>query len=238
MSHALADLGASINLKLYSLYEKLELGELTPTHMLLSLTDHSVKYPQGIIENLLVKVDNFVLPVDFVVLNMKADERVPIIVGRPFLRIAKALIDVYDRNITLWVGDENITYDVVRSMQHPDDQDDFSGPCHSVYFLNSFIPSMDSCFDYICGADLVGGNGVVDCDDLGEDESGEKDLGCNELVEISGLPKIMELNEIRCENEAGSMEKPAPLELKVLPSHLKYTYLDEDSNLLVICHPS
>ncbi|XP_076920820.1 uncharacterized protein LOC143582055 [Bidens hawaiensis] len=95
MSHTLADLGASINLMPYSLYEKLELGELTPTRMSLSLTDRSVKYPRGIIENLLVKVDN-------------------------------------------------------------------------------------------------------------------------------------------CESEAGFVEKPAPLELKVLPSHLEYAYLDEGSNFLVI----
>ncbi|XP_076915239.1 uncharacterized protein LOC143574498 [Bidens hawaiensis] len=95
MSQALADLGASINLMPYSLYEKLELGKLTPTRMSLSLADHSVKYPRGIIENLLVKVDKFVFPVDFVVLDMEADERIPIILGRTFLRTAKALIDVF-----------------------------------------------------------------------------------------------------------------------------------------------
>ncbi|XP_076927092.1 uncharacterized protein LOC143590522 [Bidens hawaiensis] len=184
MSHVLADLGASINLMTYSLYEKLELGELTPTRMSLSLADRSVKYPRGIIENLLVKVDKFVFPVDFVVLDMEADEKVPIILGRPFLRTAKTLIDVYDRKITLRVG-------------------------------------IDSFFDYICGADLVGSNGLVDCDDLGEDESFENDSVCDELVEISGLPEIIEVNEISCESEVDSVEKPAPLELKVLPSHLE-----------------
>ncbi|XP_076945468.1 uncharacterized protein LOC143616556 [Bidens hawaiensis] len=184
MSHALADLGAGINLMSYSLYEKLELGELTPTRMSLSLADRSVKYPRCIIENFLVKVDKFVFLVDFMVPDMEADEKVPIILGRPFLRTAKVLIDV--------------------------------------------------CFDYICGADLVGSNGLVDCDDLGEGESCDKDLVCDELVEISGLPEMIEVNEISCENEAGSVEKPAPLELKVLPSHLEYAYLDEGSNLPVI----
>ncbi|XP_076954443.1 uncharacterized protein LOC143628861 [Bidens hawaiensis] len=206
MSQALADLGASINLMSYSLYEKLELGELTPTRMSLSLAYRSVKYPQGIIENFLVKEDKFVFPVYFVVLDMEADEKVPIILGRPFLRTVKALIDVYDEKITLRVGDENVTYDVARSMRHPSDQDDFSG--------------IDSCFDYICGADLMGSNGLVDCDDLGEDELCEKDSVCDELAEISGLPEMIEVNEISCENEAVFGEKPAPLELKVLPSHL------------------
>ncbi|XP_076954175.1 uncharacterized protein LOC143628471 [Bidens hawaiensis] len=184
MSQALADLGASINLMPYSLYEKLELSELTPTRMSLSLADRSVKYPRGIIENLLVKVDKFVFPVDFVVLDMEADEKVPIILGRPFLRTAKALIDV--------------------------------------------------CFDYICGADLVGSNGLVDCDDLSEDELCENDSVCDELVEMSSFPEIIEVNEISCESEVGSEEKPAPLELKVLSSHLEHAYLDEGSNLPVI----
>ncbi|XP_076935794.1 uncharacterized protein LOC143602641 [Bidens hawaiensis] len=178
MSHALADLGASINLMPYSLYEKLELGELTPTRMSL------VKYRRGIIENLLVKVDKFVFLVDFVVLDMEVDERVPIILGRPFLHTAKAFIDV--------------------------------------------------CFDFICGADLVGSNSLADCDDLGEEESCEDDSVCDELVEISSLPEIIVVNEISSENEAGSVEKPAPLELKVILSHLEYAYLDEGSNLPVI----
>ncbi|XP_076935474.1 uncharacterized protein LOC143602146 [Bidens hawaiensis] len=133
MGHALADLGASINLMSYSLYEKLELGKLTPTRMSLLFADRSVKYPRGIIKNLLVKLDKFVLPVDFTVLDMEADEKVPIILGRPFLRTTKALIDVYDEKITLRVVDENVTYNVARSMKHPSDQDDFSG--------------VDKCFD-------------------------------------------------------------------------------------------
>ncbi|XP_076886025.1 uncharacterized protein LOC143535740 [Bidens hawaiensis] len=162
MSQALADLGASINLMTYSLYEKLELGELTPTRMSLSLADHSVKYLRGIIENFLVNVDKFVFPVDFVVLDTEVDEKVPIILGRPFLRTSKALIDVYEGRITLWVGDENVTYDIAKSMKHPGDNDDFSGSCHSVYFLNSLIPGLDKCLDYICRTDLVGMDVVED----------------------------------------------------------------------------
>ncbi|XP_076914007.1 uncharacterized protein LOC143572844 [Bidens hawaiensis] len=232
MSHALADLGQSINLMPYSLYEKLKLGDLTPIRMFLSLADRSVKYPQGIIENLLVKVDKFVFSVDFVMLDMEADEKILLL--RPFLRTAKALIDVYDGKITLRVGDENATYDVARSMRHPGVQDDFSGSCHSVYFINSFIASVDSCFDYFCGADLVGSNGSVDCDDLADVESCENDSVCDELVEILGLPEIIKVNEISYESEAGSVEKPSPLEFKVLPSHLEYVYLGEGSNLPVI----
>ncbi|KAD4888324.1 hypothetical protein E3N88_20397 [Mikania micrantha] len=106
--HALADSGASINLMPYSLYEKLALGELSPTHMTLSLADRSVKCPRGILKNVLVKVDRFVFPVDFVVMDMKVDTAVPIILGRPFLRTAKAIIDVYEGKLTFRVGGESV----------------------------------------------------------------------------------------------------------------------------------
>ncbi|XP_021996111.1 uncharacterized protein LOC110893304 [Helianthus annuus] len=115
-AHALADLGANINLMPFSLYERLGLAELTPTRMSLSLADRSVKYPRGIVENLLVKVDKFVFPVDFVVLDMEADERVPIILGRPFLRTAKAIIDVFDGKISLRAGDEIVTFEIDRAI--------------------------------------------------------------------------------------------------------------------------
>ncbi|XP_022030616.1 uncharacterized protein LOC110931538 [Helianthus annuus] len=120
LAHVLADLGASINLIPFSLYERLGLGELTPMRMSLSLADRSVKYPRGIVENLLVKVDKFVFPVDFVVLDMEADERVPIILGRPFLRTAKAIIDVFDGKISLRAGDEIVTFEIDRAMRRAD----------------------------------------------------------------------------------------------------------------------
>ncbi|XP_021974965.1 uncharacterized protein LOC110870074 [Helianthus annuus] len=111
-NHALADLGASINLMPYSFYEKLGLGDLKSTRMTLSLADKSVKYPRGVVENLLVKVDKFVFPADFVVLDMEADDKVPLILGRPFLNTAKALIDVFLGTITLRVGDESVVFEV------------------------------------------------------------------------------------------------------------------------------
>ncbi|XP_076929331.1 uncharacterized protein LOC143593648 [Bidens hawaiensis] len=168
MSRVLADLGVSINLMPYSLYEKLDLGELTPTRISLSLADRSVKYPR--------------------VLDMEANEKVPIILGPPFLRTAKALIDVYEGRITLRVGDEN-------------------------------------CLDYICGTDLVGMDVDEELTEIIEDSKEEV------VDDVSCLAEIMEVSEIICEKEA---EKPAPLELKVLPSHLEYAYLEEGSNLPVI----
>ncbi|KAJ0940332.1 putative aspartic peptidase domain superfamily [Helianthus annuus] len=112
-NHAFADLGASINLMPYSFYEKLGLGDLKPPRMTLSLADKTIKYPRGIVENLLVKVDKFVFPADFVVLDMEADENVPLILGRPFLNTAKALIDVFLGTITLRAGEESVVFKVM-----------------------------------------------------------------------------------------------------------------------------
>nr|GEU89185.1 reverse transcriptase domain-containing protein [Tanacetum cinerariifolium] len=109
---ALADLGASINLMPLSIWRKLSLPELTPTQMILELADRSTTRPTGIAEDVFVRVGKFHFPADFVVVDYVVDPRVPLILGRPFLRTARALIDVYDEELTLRVGDEAITFQV------------------------------------------------------------------------------------------------------------------------------
>ncbi|GJZ08627.1 reverse transcriptase domain-containing protein [Tanacetum coccineum] len=89
---ALADSGASINLLPHSIYKKLGLEALTPTRMTLELANRSITHPMGIAEDVVVRVDGFTFLADFVVVNFEPDPRVPIILGRPFLRTAKALI--------------------------------------------------------------------------------------------------------------------------------------------------
>ncbi|XP_021991640.1 uncharacterized protein LOC110888422 [Helianthus annuus] len=114
-NHVIADLGANINFMPYSFYEKLGLGELKPTRMTLALADKTIKYPWGIVENLLVKFDKFVFPRDFVVLDMEADENVPLILGSPFLCTAKALIDVFLGTIILRAGEESVVFKVTKT---------------------------------------------------------------------------------------------------------------------------
>ncbi|GKC16816.1 reverse transcriptase domain-containing protein [Tanacetum coccineum] len=103
---ALADLGASINLMPLSIWKKLSLPELTPTQMILELADRSTTSPSGIAEDVFVKVGKFHFLADFVVVDYVVDPRVPLILGRPFLRTARALSDVYDEELTLRVDDE------------------------------------------------------------------------------------------------------------------------------------
>ncbi|GJU25698.1 reverse transcriptase domain-containing protein [Tanacetum coccineum] len=115
---ALADLGASINLMPLSVWKKLSLPELTSTRMTLELADRSITRPKGVAEDVFVKVGKFHYPADFVVVDYDADPRVPLILGRPFLRTARALIDVYGEEITLRFNDEAITFKVGQTSRY------------------------------------------------------------------------------------------------------------------------
>ncbi|GJR85031.1 reverse transcriptase domain-containing protein [Tanacetum coccineum] len=106
---ALADLGASINLMPLLIWKKLGLSGLNDTKMVLELADRTISKPTGIAENVFVKVGKFYFPADFVVLDFVADPRVSLILGRPFLRMAHALIDVYEGEITLRHEDQSLT---------------------------------------------------------------------------------------------------------------------------------
>ncbi|GJR88247.1 reverse transcriptase domain-containing protein [Tanacetum coccineum] len=104
--NALADLGASINVMPYSLYAKLSLETLKPTKMSVRLADRSFQYPVGIAKNMLVEFGKFTFPADFVILKMEEDNKVPLILGRPFLHIADAVIQVKQKQLNLRVGTE------------------------------------------------------------------------------------------------------------------------------------
>ncbi|XP_022024485.1 uncharacterized protein LOC110924801 [Helianthus annuus] len=94
VSNAFSDLGANINLMPASMFNGLGLGKLHHTKMSIQLADKSVKYPQGVIENLLVKVREFVFPADFVILEMEEDTKIPLILGRSFIDTAWAMVDM------------------------------------------------------------------------------------------------------------------------------------------------
>ncbi|GKD47341.1 reverse transcriptase domain-containing protein [Tanacetum coccineum] len=117
--HALADLGASINLMPLSIWKKLSLPKLTPTLMTLELADRSITRPKGLAEDVFVKVGKFHFPTNFVVVDFKADPRVPLILGRSFLRTSRTLIDVYEGELILKDGNEQIVFHVDGISKHP-----------------------------------------------------------------------------------------------------------------------
>ncbi|XP_056691677.1 uncharacterized protein [Spinacia oleracea] len=116
---ALCDLGASVSVIPLSIYKKLNMGELKCTTITLRMADHSIKYPLGVLEDVPVRVGKFYIPVDFVVLDIAEDNQIPIILGRPFLHTAGAVIDVKKGRLTLTVGDDNVSFNLSHEMKSP-----------------------------------------------------------------------------------------------------------------------
>ncbi|RVW29185.1 hypothetical protein CK203_098486 [Vitis vinifera] len=128
---ALLDLGASVNLLPYSVYKQLGLGGLKPTAITLSLADRSVKIPRGVIEDVLVQVDKFYYPVDFVVLDTDPTVRkqiMPIILGRPFLATSNAIINCRNGVMQLTFGNMTLELNIFHLCKrhlHPEEEKDW-----------------------------------------------------------------------------------------------------------------
>ena len=103
-----------------SVVQRLSLGELTPTAIMLQMADRSMAQPEGVLEDVLVKVGKFIFPVDFVIMKMEEDTQVHLFLGRPFLATGPALIDVQKDELTLRVGNEAVHFKLNRSLEHPD----------------------------------------------------------------------------------------------------------------------
>ncbi|GJT85223.1 DNA/RNA polymerases superfamily protein [Tanacetum coccineum] len=107
---ALADLGASVSVMPYSTFTNLGLGKLAPTKLIIELVDKTAKRPRGITENVLVGIDIFVFLVDFIVLDMTEDIKIPLILERPFLSITHSIIDVFKRKFALRNRNDKIVF--------------------------------------------------------------------------------------------------------------------------------
>nr|GEY89543.1 reverse transcriptase domain-containing protein [Tanacetum cinerariifolium] len=115
---ALANLDASINLMPLSVWNKLSLLDLSPTCMTLELADRLISRPVGVAEDVFVKVGTFYFSADFVVVDFDADPRVPLILERSFLKTKRVLIDLFERELTLRVGKEAITFNLDQTSRY------------------------------------------------------------------------------------------------------------------------
>ncbi|VFQ95765.1 unnamed protein product [Cuscuta campestris] len=117
---AMLDLGSSINVMPKDVFYKLNIGELKPTGVVIQLADRSYTYPKGLLEDILVKVNDLVFPADFYVLIMGSDTSdIPILLGRPFMKTARAKIDVYDGVLLLEFDGEKIEFNLSSAMKSP-----------------------------------------------------------------------------------------------------------------------
>ncbi|XP_038891629.1 uncharacterized protein LOC120081020 [Benincasa hispida] len=121
--NALCDLEASINLMSLSIVKKLNIGNARPTTVTLQLADRPITLPEGKIEDVLVQVDKFIFPADFIILDYEADIEVPIILGCLFLAIGRALIDVQKRELTIRVNDQQVKFNVLNALKYLGDME-------------------------------------------------------------------------------------------------------------------
>ncbi|OMO73048.1 Integrase, catalytic core [Corchorus capsularis] len=225
----LCDLGASINLMPLSLFRKLGLSELKPTTVSLQLADRSVRYPVGIVEDLLVKTGKFIFPVDFLIMDVEYDMEVPIILGRPFLSTGGALIDVRAGLLTLRVGDEEEKFHVYKALKGPSTCDS----CFRVEVINDVIEEATHRLTYKEPMEACIAHSLDENDD--EDDVVE----CAHVLEGNGfkpmnrIPQFDELGQGK-PKPLPSIEAPPELELKQLPPHLTYAYLGESNTLPMI----
>ncbi|KAM1145956.1 hypothetical protein ACFX19_038552 [Malus domestica] len=133
--HAMLDLGASINVMPYSIYASMNLGELKNDGVIIQLADRSNAYPKGVLEDVLVQVDNLIFPADFYILEMEDSPNVtplPILLGRPFMKTARTKIDMFKGTLTMEFDGEIINFNISEAMKFP--KDDHS--CFSIDVLD------------------------------------------------------------------------------------------------------
>nr|KYP39002.1 hypothetical protein KK1_039712 [Cajanus cajan] len=102
-----------------SMLKKIGEVEVRPTRMTLQLVDRSIKLPHGIVEDMIMKVDKFMFPVDFVVMDKEEDVEVPLILGRPFMKTARVIIDMDDGKLKVRVQDEEVSFNIFEEMKFP-----------------------------------------------------------------------------------------------------------------------
>ncbi|XP_026377999.1 uncharacterized protein LOC113272369 [Papaver somniferum] len=120
---AMLDLGASVNVMPAFIYESLNLGPLKETRIVLELVDRTNVYPIGIIEDVLVQVNQLVFPANFCVLEMdsRSDASIPLLLGRPFMKTVKTIIDIDKETLTMEFDDEKICFNIFGAMRYPSD---------------------------------------------------------------------------------------------------------------------
>nr|GEW05191.1 DNA-directed DNA polymerase [Tanacetum cinerariifolium] len=235
----LADLGASINLMPLSVWNKLSLPELSPTCMTLKLADLSISRPVGVAEYVFVKVGTFHFPVDFVVVDFDSDPRVPLILERSFLKTERALIDVYEGELSLRVGKESITFNLDQTSRYSTNYD-----VMSVNRINLIDVACEEYSQEVLRFS-TSGNPTPSTEPIVSNSSptltpfGDKgyvlllEEFLNDDPSSPPLPP-QELKVVEPTNEKSSIDEPPMVELKDLPPHLEYAFLEGDDKLPVI----
>nr|GEX40195.1 reverse transcriptase domain-containing protein [Tanacetum cinerariifolium] len=245
---ALFDLGASINVMPLLVWNKLSLPKLSPTCMTLELTDRSISLPIEVAEDVFVKVGTFHFSADFVVVNFDADPQVPLILGRSFRKIRRALIDVFEGELTLLVGKEAITFNLDQTSRYTANYNDMTATestsliwlvrsIHKKFSVSPIDFLLEEVDAFLALED--------DATSLEVDQSYFDPKGDILLLKafLNGDPSLppsnqgnylpqvrKELKICEAKNDKSSIDEPPKVKLKDLPPYLEYAFLEGDNN--------
>jgi hypothetical protein len=231
---AMTDLGASINVMPYSIYSSLKLEPLNKTSVVIQLADRSIAYPKGVVEDVLVQINNdLVFPADFYVLDMKnSDQTAPILLGRPFLKTSKTKIDVHSGTLTMKFDGEIIKFNIFDAMKYPGDDN----PVCSIDVIDSLAQEV---------FELDGKDGLEVSISKHLEKENEELVLSTELQEtvaaLNDFLKLQQSGNVPYIALPISNERPLPSvlqapiqDLKPLPRYLKYVFLRDGGTLPVI----
>ena len=239
LGHALVELGASVNLLPYSVYVEPGLGELEPSNITLQLADRSVKIPRGIVTDVLVQVDKFYFPVDFFVLDTQhvsnQGTQFPVILGRPFLATANAIIHCRGGLMTLSFGNMTVNLNIFNVIKEIGDDEDVCEVNMIESVVQNYVDHVS--YDEPLKSCLVSPS-CVEKVTTSELEFLHSIIEHIEVMEANvWAPRFEKLPPIE-DRVLPLKDKPPNLELKPLPSHLKYAFLGVEDTFPVIISSS
>jgi len=204
-------------------------GDLKPTTISLQLVDRSVKYPMSILEDVPLQVGKFFIPCNFIAGEIEEGSRIPIILGRPFLATAGAMIDVKNGKISVQVGNEKVEFSLPQSMSCPTTDDSCCKVDILERTLNQEAKTFHSVEDPLEVA-LIGCH-VTDSHSM-EKEEYARLLNESTAYAHRKFPKeVISVEELSSKEEEKSASK---VELKPLPSHLRHKFLDPNHKFPII----
>ncbi|XP_042056371.1 uncharacterized protein LOC121800949 [Salvia splendens] len=234
----MCDLGASINVLPYAIYKNLGEAKLVDTDIMIQLADRSCIHPEGILEDVIVKVNNFLYPADFFVIKMTepaAKESSGVLLGRPFMSTTNTIIDVRNGTISLDFNGEQFTFNIDEAMKRP---------AIAEFLQRQFT---DSAADEEVEKEIADWYEAINVGEMDDQAIAKavmdfserpRPAGSSGIAQVSSLEKLPDQGgQLRKEAEENPMptEVPTPAkELKPLPAHLKYAYLGENETMPVI----
>ena len=219
ITKALCDSGASVSLMPLSICKKLGITTLRPTQMTLQMADKSVKLPLGVAENIIVDVKGSLVPTDFVVLEMEEDREIPLLLGRPFLATAGAVIDVKHGRLSLNIGGEKLEFNLNNLGKFPDDS------AH-VFQVDTVEDDSNQLMEQVVIEHMERWYADLDAarsEHVSELENDDYEELMHDMFEVSEGQAV-----------PSKVRPPPILELKPLPAHLQYAYLGPDNTYPVI----